>query len=62
MQMELGANGNADGATLRLYPDPNADRLKDAIARHFADHGITPGTSSSATVPTKCWHTPSRGS
>ena len=42
MQMELGANGNADGATLRLYPDPNADRLKDAIARHFAGHGITP--------------------
>ena len=38
MQAELGA----DGATLRLYPDPNADRLKDAIARHFTMHGITP--------------------
>lgn len=25
--------------TLRLYPDPNADRLKDAIARY---HGVTP--------------------
>ncbi len=25
--------------TLRLYPDPNADRLKDAIARHC---GVTP--------------------
>lgn len=38
IQAELGE----DGATLRLYPDPNADRLKDAIARHFAAHGITP--------------------
>ncbi len=31
-----------DGATLRLYPDPNADRLKAAIAHHFAGHGIAP--------------------
>jgi len=38
MQAELGA----DGATLRLYPDPNADRLKEAVARLFSDHGITP--------------------
>ena len=38
MQAELGA----DGSTLRLYPDPNADRLKEAVARHFADFGIGP--------------------
>jgi histidinol-phosphate aminotransferase len=44
IQAELGANGNADGATLRLYPDPNADRLKDAVARHFTAHGITPAS------------------
>ncbi|MDX9706504.1 MAG: histidinol-phosphate transaminase [Azospira sp.] len=31
-----------DGATLRLYPDPNAERLKAAIARHFAGFGIAP--------------------
>ncbi len=37
MQAETGA----DGANLRLYPDPNADRLKDAVARHFARHGIS---------------------
>jgi hypothetical protein len=36
MQAEMGA----DGDTLRLYPDPNADRLKEAVARHFADFGI----------------------
>ena len=36
MQAELGS----DGGTLRLYPDPNADRLKEAVARHFADLGI----------------------
>ena len=29
-----------DGARLRLYPDPNADLLKNAIARH---HGVKPG-------------------
>ena len=38
MQAELGV----DGATLRLYPDPNADLLKNAIVRHFSEHGITP--------------------
>ena len=38
MQAELGS----DGANLRLYPDPNADRLKEAVARHFSAHGITP--------------------
>ena len=29
------------GDGLRLYPDPNADRLKAAVAGHFAAHGIT---------------------
>ena len=38
MQTELGA----DGAALRLYPDPNADLLKNAVARNFSEHGITP--------------------
>ena len=33
------ANG---GQALRLYPDPNADRLKEAIAARFAGFGITP--------------------
>lgn len=26
---------------LRLYPDPNAERLKEAIAAYYAEHGIT---------------------
>ncbi|WP_153109633.1 histidinol-phosphate transaminase [Propionivibrio limicola] len=38
MQAELGK----DGATLRLYPDPNADGLKAAIARHFSAFNIAP--------------------
>ena len=38
MRDELGA----DGATLRLYPDPNADLLKQAVASLFADFGVTP--------------------
>ncbi len=37
MQAEIGA----DGASLRLYPDPNADRLKQAIADHFAEFSLT---------------------
>ena len=32
MRVEIGA----DGERLRLYPDPNADILKAAIAAHFA--------------------------
>ena len=36
MQAEIAA----DGASLRLYPDPNADRLKAAISTCFADHAI----------------------
>ena len=38
MQEELGC----DAARLRLYPDPNADLFKSAVARHFADFAITP--------------------
>lgn len=38
MREELGN----DGATLRLYPDPNADRLRQAVAGHFPDCGLTP--------------------
>jgi histidinol-phosphate aminotransferase len=38
MAQELGA----DGASLRLYPDPNADRFKEAVAEHFAQFSITP--------------------
>ena len=37
MQAELGS----DGANLRLYPDPNADRLKEAIVAHFATANLT---------------------
>jgi histidinol-phosphate aminotransferase len=35
---ELGANGDL----LRLYPDPNADRLKEVVAAHFAGCSISP--------------------
>ena len=38
MQAEIAA----EGASLRLYPDPEADRLKTAIAAHFAGFGISP--------------------
>ena len=38
MQAELAA----DGASLRLYPDSNADRLKTALAAHFAEFAISP--------------------
>jgi len=38
IQAELGG----DGANLCLYPDPNADRLKEAIAEHFDAFGLTP--------------------
>jgi histidinol-phosphate aminotransferase len=30
------------GRSLRLYPDPNADRLKEAVAARYADFGIRP--------------------
>ncbi len=35
---ELGDNGEL----LRLYPDPNADRLKEAVAARYARFGIAP--------------------
>lgn len=38
IQQELAA----DGGALRLYPDPNADRLKEAVAAHFSGFAITP--------------------
>jgi histidinol-phosphate aminotransferase len=38
----IAAELGADGASLRLYPDPNADRLKEAVAAHFAPFAITP--------------------
>ena len=38
MQQEIGS----DGASLRLYPDPNADVLKQAVAEHFGGLPLTP--------------------
>ena len=38
MQQEIGD----DGAALRLYPDPNADTLKQAVAEYFAEFALTP--------------------
>ncbi|MDR3222036.1 MAG: histidinol-phosphate transaminase [Candidatus Accumulibacter sp.] len=38
MRREIGD----DGASLRLYPDPNADVLKLAVAGHFAEFALTP--------------------
>jgi histidinol-phosphate aminotransferase len=38
LQAELGV----DGAALRLYPDPDAERFKEAVAAHFAEFAITP--------------------
>ena len=35
---ELGT----DGASLRLYPDPSAERFKEALAAHFAGFAIKP--------------------
>ena len=31
-----------DGARLRLYPDPSASRVRQAVSDHFADFGISP--------------------
>ena len=42
--------------TLRLYPRPDADPLREAIARA---EGVSPKTSSAATGRTKCWRSPS---
>jgi len=38
----INAELGAEGANLRLYPDPNADRLKEAVAAHFVQYSITP--------------------
>jgi histidinol-phosphate aminotransferase len=38
----INAELGADGASLRLYPDPNAERLKEAVATHFAQFSIVP--------------------
>ncbi len=38
MQAELGQ----DAGNLRLYPDPNGDLLKTAVAEHFAEYAIAP--------------------
>ena len=37
MQAEIGH----DGGSLRLYPDPNSDRLKAAVAAFYGEFGIT---------------------
>jgi histidinol-phosphate aminotransferase len=38
----LEAIQGATADTLRLYPDPNADRLREAIAAFYGAHGIEP--------------------
>jgi len=52
----LEAIQSANNDTLRLYPDPNADALKAALAAH---HHVTPSKCLWATAPTKCWRMPS---
>ncbi len=47
----------AADTNLRLYPDPVALGLREAIA---ARHEVWSAKSSSATVPTRSWHTHSR--
>ena len=39
----LDAIRGATGETLRLYPDPNADRLREAIAAFYGPQGLEPG-------------------
>jgi histidinol-phosphate aminotransferase len=41
IRQELHSAENRDGELLRLYPDPNADRLKEAVAQQFSEHGIS---------------------
>ena len=38
----LAAMAAETGENLKLYPDPNGDRLKSAVATHFRAQGITP--------------------
>ncbi len=40
--LALAAMAAETGENLKLYPDPNGDKLKSAVAAHFAAHGITP--------------------
>ena len=40
--LAIEAMQQAIGDKLRLYPDPNAEQLKRAIAQQHAQHGITP--------------------
>jgi len=39
----LEAIREATGDALRLYPDPNADRLREAIAGFYGEQGLEPG-------------------
>lgn len=41
IRQELESAGDGDAELLRLYPDPNADCLKEAIANQFSAHGVT---------------------
>ena len=54
--LALEAMRAAAADTLRLYPDPEATELREALAAH---HGVKPNRCSSATVRTRCWRMPS---
>ena len=51
----LKAIADGSGDALRLYPDPNADRVKAAMAEYY---GLLPSRCLSATAPTRCWPIP----
>jgi histidinol-phosphate aminotransferase len=40
--LQLPKNWRMVGESLRLYPDPNAERLKAAVAARYAEFGISP--------------------